>query len=147
MNCADWEERIALYSSGELAPAEVEGHLASCPGCRVFLQELEANGTALAMLREQPLIVREKPATIFRWLPYAAAIALAVGLGAFWKPAADPLPPVVRTAVDAPRLAPMPRPKPMIRTVRRVKKPEPHESIVVKMLTDDPDVIIYWITD
>ena len=25
MNCADWEERIALYSSGDLALVEVEG--------------------------------------------------------------------------------------------------------------------------
>jgi hypothetical protein len=145
MNCADWEERIALYSSGDVAPADVEGHVAICPECRVFLQELAANGTALAMLREQPLIGREKPATIFRWLPYAAAIALAVGLGALWKPEPIAPPPAIRTAVEAPRLAPMP--KPVIRKVRRVKKHEPHESIVVKMLTADPDVIIYWVTD
>ena len=145
MNCADWEERIALYSSGDLAPVEVEDHLANCPGCRLFLEELEANGTALAMLREQPLIRREKPAKIPRWLPYAAAIALAFGAGALWKPEPVEPPPAVRTAVDAPRFGPMP--KPVIRTVRRVKRPEKHESIVVKMLTDDPNVIIYWVTD
>ncbi len=145
MNCADWEERIALYSSGDLAPVEVEGHLANCPGCRLFLEELEANGTALAMLREQPLIVRNRPAKILRWLPYAAAIALAFGAGELWKPETVPPPPAVRTAVDAPRFGPMPRP--VIRAVRHVKRPEKHEPIVVKMLTADPDVIIYWVTD
>jgi len=145
MNCADWEERIALYSSGDLALVEVEGHLANCPGCRLFLEELEANGTALAMLREQPLIRREKRARAVRWLPYAAAIALVLGAGALWKPETVGPPPPVRTAVEAPRLAPMPRP--VIRTVRRVKRPEKHEPIVVKMLTSDPDVIIYWVTD
>jgi hypothetical protein len=145
MNCVDWEERIALYSSGDLAPVEVKGHLANCPGCRLFLEELEANGTALAMLREQPLIRWEKRAKIPRWLPYAAAIALVFGADALWKPETVAPPPPVRTAVDAPRFAPMPRP--VIRTVRRVKKSEKHESIVVKMLTSDPDVIIYWVTD
>jgi hypothetical protein len=47
--------------------------------------------------------------------------------------------------VAAPPFKPMP--KPVVRTVRRVKKSEKHESIVVKMLTSDPDVIIYWVTD
>jgi hypothetical protein len=145
MNCVDWEERIALYSSGDLAPVEVKGHLANCPGCRLFLEELEANGTALAMLREQPLIRWEKRAKIPRWLPYAAAIALVLGLGALWKPERVAPPPPVRTAVDAPRFGPMPRP--VVRTVRRVKKPEKHEPIVVKMFTNDPDVIIYWVAD
>jgi hypothetical protein len=145
MNCVDWEERIALYESGDLAPVEVEGHLANCPACRLFLEELEANATALAMLREQPLIVRTKPAKILRWLPYAAAIALAFGAGELWKPETVPPPPPIRTAVDSPRFGPMPRP--VIRPVRRVKRPEKHESIVVKMLTAYPDVIIYWVTD
>jgi hypothetical protein len=145
MNCADWEERVALYSSGDLAPAEVEVHLANCPGCRLFLEKLEANGTALAMLRDQPLILRAEPVRISRWLPYAAAVALAFSVAALWKPGNVTPPPRVRTAVDAPRFGPMPMP--MVRTVRRVKKPDKHESIVVKMLTSDPDVIIYWVTD
>ncbi len=148
MNCVDWEERIALYSGGDLvAPAEVEGHVAVCPECGAFLRELEANGAALAMLRAQPLVVPIRPgARSLRWLPYAAAVVLALGAGALWRPEPVPLPPAVRTAVEAPRFGPMPTP--VVRPVKRLqRRVEEHEPVVVKMLTDDPEVIIYWVTD
>lgn len=38
------------------------------------------------------------------------------------------------------------RPKPSVEVIARSAE-KPAESIVVKLITDDPDVIIYWITD
>ena len=52
MNCAEWEERIALHAGGDLAPgeaAEVERHLAECAGCQVFWSGMRES---LAVLRE-----------------------------------------------------------------------------------------------
>jgi anti-sigma factor RsiW len=52
MNCVDWEERIALYAGGDLAPAEaqaVERHVAECAGCQMLLSGLRQS---LALVRE-----------------------------------------------------------------------------------------------
>jgi hypothetical protein len=57
----------------------------------------------------------------------------------------------VPSAPAAPVVAKVVLPRPgKVATVaaKRVKEPEPEpaESMVVKLLTNDPDVVIYWIT-
>src|SRR5690349_11245541 len=101
MNCATWEERIALYAGGDLKREEtagVERHLAECPGCQIFASGLmEAMGAMRSAhaeeispahytaLRARVLAAVERERRGWRrlWV-YAAAAALAlvaVGVG------------------------------------------------------------------
>jgi hypothetical protein len=190
MNCVDWEERIALYAGGDLAPAEappVERHVAECTACRVLLSGLreslslvrEAHGEPVdaahfAAVRARVLAeLEDGPARRWRlgWV-YAMAAAAAVLLVFAWP----------RQAKKSVALAPVPAakfagsgagtvvrggpPGPALRHSRvlreahargpgsplRTKGPappnpdHPGEPMVVKLLTSDPDVVIYWIT-
>jgi hypothetical protein len=40
-----------------------------------------------------------------------------------------------------------PLPTPVAARAKKVRKAEKHEPMVVKLQTDDPDVVIYWVTD
>jgi hypothetical protein len=85
---------------------------------------------------------------------YAMAVAAMVLLMAVWprssKRVAVTVPPAPVVAV-----AQVPRAEPLLPAVRHrhrprkvvVKAEKPAEPLVVKLLTDDPNVIIYWITD
>lgn len=180
MNCADWEERIALYEGGDLAPdesAEVERHLAGCAGCQVFASGIRES---LALLREahaEPLddsafaavragVIGElerRPARRW-WLVLAAAAAAALMVAIFAIRTTPPQPVVaVRTEapprrVEIPRpveASPAPPPAVVVRVHHRRPRPHPAEEtpkaetppLVVKMVTDDPNIVIYWIAD
>ncbi len=52
MNCAEWEEKIALYMGDDLAAGEVAavvGHVGKCAGCARLFRELEADANGLRM--------------------------------------------------------------------------------------------------
>jgi anti-sigma factor RsiW len=172
MNCSDWEERIALYAGGDLPPAEaaaVERHVAECAGCQMLLGGLraslefvrEAHGEPLeaahfAAVRARVLAEIERgrgPRWGLAW-GFALAVAAAVLLVAVWtrppKSMVLPMPPapaapLVAQAVRAPAAVPARRRRPPRQVM--VKADQPAEPMVVKLLTDDPDVIIYWITE
>jgi hypothetical protein len=55
-----------------------------------------------------------------------------------------PVPPIAATT-RTPEVAPV-APKPKPGRVHRARKP-PTEPLLVKLITDDPDVVIYWIAD
>ena len=152
MTCRDWEERIALHAGGDLPAAdaaEVEAHLAACEDCRGVAA---AYGAGIELLREahrEPLgeahyaavrarvlseLQRERrPAWRRIWVGGLVAVAAAAVLLLWPRPVAP-------ARVVHPRRA-------VARAV--VSKPEkrPMEPLVVKLLTDDPNVIIYWIAD
>ena len=160
MSCSHFEERLALYASCDLDPLEatqVELHLQDCSPCRVFLQEIRQS---LALLDEEPVdsaaidAVRERtlaalrPAPLHLWR-YAAAVSLLSG-GLSWGgwPTELPGPPAVSVAVAPPNLPPAPAPAPVLVRTKKVRKVVgEHESVVVKLETSDPNVVIYWITD
>jgi len=167
MSCFEWEERIALYAGGDLPAAEaqaVERHVAECPGCQLLLSGLRASLSLVQEAHNEPVepahfaAVRARVlAEIergsarswrFGWL-YAMAAA-AVVLVAIWprpeRHLALPMPPGPSAPVIArvPERAALPRPRKVV--ARLVKPPEPAEPMVVKLLTNDPDVVIYWIT-
>jgi hypothetical protein len=78
----------------------------------------------------------------------AAAAALLVLLAL--RPGRMPEPPVVAVAhPPAPKEMPVapvtPKAVTAVRTPR--PKPEPAEPLVVKLITDDPNVVIYWIAN
>jgi anti-sigma factor RsiW len=102
----------------------------------------------------------------FRQRATLAGIAvLLVGGAALWFSARRDIPSrsiaetvvVVRVAAPEPELAsepsPPPPPKPATRPPRRhrprpvVVPPEPQPQVTIKLLTDDPHVIIYWLGD
>lgn len=172
MSCRDWEERIALYVGGDLAPAEaqaVERHVAECAGCQLLLSGLreslalvrEAHGEPVeaahfAAVRARVLSELERGAARrwrFAWM-YAMAAAVVVLLIGWPRPEQHMVVPMPQ-APAAPTVAKVQTP--VVKTVRRRSRPrvavarkeepqEPAEPMVVKLLTNDPDVVIYWIT-
>ena len=161
MSCPDWQERIA---AGE----EIAEHLAGCLQCREF-------AAALAILREahherlpdahyatvRARVLERLENRRRKWVPlWAGALAAAAilivailvvphsrnpipvrpSVPAVTGPMAEAVePPPAAVSEVAPRVAG----KHQIR-----KRPQPAaEPLVVKLITDDPDVVIYWITD
>jgi hypothetical protein len=166
MNCGECQEKITL----DAVTAEVERHLESCAECREFRASLhnvlglledahqQIGESQLAPVRER---VRGRiSAGRRRWVPaWAGGIAAAVILLTIWvarheSPASKNPPPIASVAPVYPGPLPDPRgseqstPKPNRTT--RVRKPAPKppaEPLTVKLITDDPNVVIYWIID
>jgi hypothetical protein len=140
------------------ADASVEDHLRGCVKCRALQEELRENALALSSLRDEELPKVKTPKrrpVLPRPVPWLAAAAAAVLLAliAHQSSRRRPPPPQQLTApvtVTA-QLAPAPAFKP---TVRRKPKTAPRsaalalkEPLLVKMLTPDPDVVVYWLVD
>ena len=107
-------------------------HLAECPECRALAAELRLNSVAMGQMRERP---------VMRWaLASAAMIAMAIGA---WR--IQPLP---AGHGPAPQLAKVEAPVTVARRHAPLAKKQPKfEPLKVKLLTSDPDVVIYWIVD
>ncbi len=173
MRCAEWEERVALAAGGDLsggAAAEVEAHLARCAACRAFAAELRdgldllreshadtipAGAYTAVRARVMAKIARCR-AWRFAWACAAAAMLLAVA-GFQGGMRVEPLPHV---ALAPPRPAPLEpagvghleaeqaRPAPRRRRAgRAVVAQASNETVLVKLETDNPDVVIYWIAE
>jgi anti-sigma factor RsiW len=169
MNCPEWEERIALYGGGDLPPnemAETDRHLAQCAPCREFAQGVNWSLAIVRSAHSEPIppaaftalrarvleqLARERrPPWRLAWIvPLVAAAVLTVTL-------------VLPRRVAPIRTAVTPPPAPLFEPVapateepitpkrppraRRLPKPRaPAEPLMVKLITDDPDVVIYWI--
>jgi hypothetical protein len=131
MTCAECELRLA---EGE-ADAGLEEHLRECGDCRSFQEDLRENGLALSGLRQEelPPVRISRPVRAFPWMSAAAAaVVLAVVLPGIWLATRPIEPDPVRAKL------------PDEVTVTASLKTEP---LMVKMLTPDPDVVIYWLID
>ncbi len=169
MSCPNFELPIALYVENDLAEAKarvVEGHLDSCDGCRAFAEEMRQSQGMLKALRGEfveDLVFQEVRARTLggisrdrkAWARYAIAAGLVLALLAGWMWRARP-----GAKLDFKPVAGMsPRPTvaevktpPMTARVARKRAPRrapsfKAEPLVVKMITDDPDVVIYWLVD
>jgi anti-sigma factor RsiW len=175
MNCSDWEERVALHAGGDLPPAEaaeVERHLRECAACQVFASGLKQS---LALLKEahgEPLaeahfsavrarVVAElehkrRPMWRRAWsFGLAAAVAALLVMLAL-RPGRTPERRAPVVAANHPPVVvarePVVPPPPHRRVARRVARPivpdtPAPEPLIVKLQTDDPNVVIYWIAD
>jgi predicted anti-sigma-YlaC factor YlaD len=167
--CLDWEQEVA----GDSESAELAEHLRACESCREFAQELEKNQTALRAIEVHPAafdavrrrvlgeIEGERRRTKWwSWSAVAAAAFLAVICFFYavrrWPTPGAPTPLTAR--MDPPRIertpppvrqvAPRPRIHPRFAPdVGKATSAEKTEPLVVKMLTDDPNVIIIWLVD
>ena len=177
MNCVNWEERIALYAGGDLAPVEaqaVERHVAECAGCHLLLSGLRES---LGLLREahaEPIgeahfaAVRARvlselgrgPARGWRWAwiyaPWVCTAAAVVLLLAVWPgpvqhmvvpmPAA-PVAPVVAKVIPNQVVANRVVSIHAAPLYPKISEAKGSETVLVKLETDDPDVVIYWIAE
>jgi hypothetical protein len=168
MNCSDWEQEIASESES----VALEEHLRACGHCRDFAGEVERNRAAMQAVEIHPAAfdavrlrvldeIRAKKRRVAWWAWSAVAAAACVAILCVslvlqsWK---NPAPPKLVFATKNPPVierAPAPL---VVRAHHRVRrhfgpvtasagpayKPEP---LVVKMLTNDPDVIIIWLVD
>ena len=170
MNCADWEQRIALHAGGDAAPEEavrVERHLSECPGCQRFWVEMRdslsewrefhgalpetAHFTALRTRVLAEIESSRRPRWRFAWVPALAAATMAIAV-AVWpgrQPAIPDPPRMMASIPEAPLVIPvkaarLPRPE----KIRRAASPRvAHEPVTIQLQTPDPNIVIYWITE
>lgn len=171
MKCAGFEPLLALYVGGDLPPDEarrVEAHLAECADCRAARGVLESTQAGLRSLAEETLdgvvyariraavlgeLRREqRPAWRVWMLAVAAAVLVGLATLTLWRRVTPvPAPPKILTLAPViPDPPPLPKVVLVERPARRRAKPvAPRpvetESFVVKLVTNDPDVVIYWI--
>ena len=174
MNCREWEEPIALYASGDLDSGralELERHLAACPGCQIYSSGMlecldamraghrrEIASVHFTALRAR-VLDRLRPAPWWRrgwgngWLRIAAAAVVAcsaAGLAMVQRTLHQSVPPP-RVALARPPAPAVAIPAaPLHAALRRRSSREaapPAEPLTVRIVTSDPDVVIYWITN
>jgi hypothetical protein len=140
-------------------------HLGECEECQALAREIQANAEALAALRGEELAAR--PFVHARGFPWvwgaAAAAVLLVALGwprseAPGRAQPEPAKPLevaaaVEVTTPAPKITkrtraaarPAGKARPKAESVLPVE--EPVQPLLVKMLTPDPDVVIYWLIE
>jgi Putative zinc-finger len=169
MNCVEWEERVALYAGGDLASGDaqvVEQHVAECAGCQVLLSGLR-EGLALAReAHSEPIeaahfaavrarVLAEIEGGSVRWWRhawiYAMGAAAVVLLAVLWPRTEEHLALPTPAAPTAPTIARVALPRPTVPVHRspaaRPASAEPVETVLMKIETDNPDVVIYWIAE
>jgi anti-sigma factor RsiW len=165
MNCVEWEERIALHAGGDLAPgesAEVERHLAGCPACHEFwtglcgtlniLRDEHRAGIDPAhftAVRSNVIAEIERGRKTWRRLAWVSGVGIAAALmiGLALRPAPLPAPPL-RVAVRIPSVPLTPRAeKPANSRLQAKSLPHKGQPVLIKLQTDDPKIVIYWIAD
>jgi hypothetical protein len=147
------EECELLLADGE-ENASVAAHLRGCAACRALQEELRANALALSALRddELPRVTMPKRRPAVPWIAAAAAAVLLalIARQGLQQQSPHPQPVPARVTVTA-RLPAASEPAPKL-LVHHKPKPAPRgapvaEPLLVKMLTPDPDVVVYWIVD
>jgi hypothetical protein len=163
MTCNDWEFEIASESEN----AALVEHLKECASCREFAQEIAANRAVLASLAvddaaldavRSRVLGKLRRRTVRAWAWAAAACLAVLGIAAsLWIARGPVAPPPAVTAKAPPAVIPAPV-NAAIRAVRPSKRAHsrrlvarrvdaPSEPLVVKMLTDDPNIVIVWLID
>lgn len=155
--------------------AGVERHLAECAGCQVFWSGMKeslellhgAHAEALApgiytAVRGRVLgdlqaeLASRKVWWRSQWVyGLAAAVVMAVGLASWPRPKVE-IPPLRVVAVIPPAPAAqvlravqgrsLPH-KRRVAAAEQIGNPPPRQPLMVRLVTDDPNVVIYWIAD
>ena len=149
MNCPDWE----------LDSPEFAEHVKVCEECRELeknraaLREWTIPQTAFAAVRQSVLSeIQARKRRAMWWSLSTAAAAACAGFVLLWslaRPIAPPEPMVAKK--EPPKIEWTPRAAHPASSGRYLAKARPaHKSepiVAVKMLTDDPNVIIIWLVD
>jgi anti-sigma factor RsiW len=170
MSCSKFETDIALYAGGDLPAgqiARIELHLAECADCRALAEELRELVTGL---RDEPLedamvaqihqrVMAEAGgagfslrAALAPLLALAAALVLATVL--LWpghSPKHAPVAPIAQ--VEPSHITPPPDTNivpvrhRVVRRRRRAPAAQPGPPLLVQFVTDDPNIVIYWLVN
>jgi hypothetical protein len=162
MSCTEWERLIA----DALESPELDEHLRVCGNCRVFAHEILANQAELAALDVDEMGLaairrgvlgqiesERRRRNWWVWPAVAAACAAMVFVVMMLPRFRMPAPPApVYFAKNPPVIDWVPKTPPasrhnfgpVIASATPARKSEP---LVIKMLTDDPNVIIIWLVD
>ena len=165
MSCQAFEALIALYVEGDLPGRDtppVEEHLAVCADCRELLEDFRASQAAVKELGSEVVDaallsavragvlarIDDRRVAVWPWVAaLAAALALLVMLSPLRRPVPEPRP--VAIAQAPPSLQAPPNPPvaghPPVRRPSSARRPA--APLVVKMYTDDPDIVIIWLVD
>jgi hypothetical protein len=140
MTCSECQLRIFERDLDSDATA----HLADCEECRALDREVGLNAEALTSMRDDLVPVRPKR----RW-PWAVAGMAAAAMLAVTAISEPPPPaPVTLEAPPPVELAATPQESaPVVRPVRRAPRKPADTAQLVQILTDDPDIVIYWLLD
>jgi hypothetical protein len=154
MTCRECE---LLLADGQ-AEAAVADHLRACATCRAIQEELGANALALSSLRddELPRVKMPKRRPVLPWVAAAAAaavLALIAHQASQRKPVVEM--PTGARQVTAPVAVTAKLPaEPAAKLPVRHHRPKPapqsaplEQPLLVKMLTPDPNVVVYWLVD
>jgi len=137
MTCQECELALGL----EQSDARLDEHLRECTECRELSIELRANAEAFAsMATDKFAPVRVPVGRPVLSAAFAAAAAILLAIFAAFHFREQKLPPVHYTL--GPMTLEIPQPPPP--APKRVRATQP---LMVKMLTDDPNVVIYWQID
>jgi len=167
MSCRRFEKYVALWVEGDLPPRQagrLEAHLPGCPDCRQLVEGLRASQAALkelhveaaeedlAAVRRRVLAqIRSERPQRRRWAwAYAlgGSVAVTVVLWVLLPRPSIPPPPPPRVMNPAPvEVARPATPAPVRPRPSRAQPPAAPEPLLVKLYTDDPDVIIYWLIE
>lgn len=170
MNCRDWEERIALYVEGDEPPAaaaETKRHLEKCAPCREFAASVQQDLALLRTAHAEPLapanyaVVRarvleqiERKRRPWRLAGMGAIAAAALIAVLLWpKPHRQTAPrmavanPPARQLPPAPPSVAEPRQVVRLRRAKHRRGVSASEPLLVKLVTDDPNIVIYWIVN
>jgi anti-sigma factor RsiW len=155
MTCPEWELEIA----GESERPELATHLAACEHCRAFAREIDEDRAALASLAPPAAALRDvrvrvmsqlqarRRRTAYLWWATAAACLAALFLGLQVRPRAPESLAIVIAAPKAPQIALARASRPHRTRARAALARSAPQPIVIKMLTDDPNVVIIWLVD
>ncbi|MGH9646150.1 MAG: anti-sigma factor family protein [Bryobacteraceae bacterium] len=151
MKCQECELLLAQNEND----TEVDAHLAGCPGCRSLSDELRSNAHAMSAMSEEiiPVAPVRLPALQPWWRWTSAAASVIITLGAAWMVSRPPKPPHIASIdVNVTGILPkaeVPYVKAEIPTklTPAILPAANTEPLRVKMLTPDPDVVIYWLVD
>jgi hypothetical protein len=150
-------EECELLLAQEEISAEVEAHLAGCPNCRSLAAELRTNLEAMRELADEVMPAVTMPERGVPWWKWtSAAAAVIITLGAAWWASRPAKPPQI-VSIDVKVTGVVPKAEvPYVKaeipeTLTPAKVPivpvANREPLRVKMLTPDPDVVIYWLID
>jgi hypothetical protein len=163
MTCQECELGLASEDRSDL----IDRHLAGCAACREFALELRMNVEVLGSFAREPMpalppgfdIAKPRRQHVARWAAVAAALVL--GFVSSWaimrsRSVSPPVLPGSPASAQIASVAPVEQ-TPVVAHVRRriARRSQPapqapfkvHNEpriLQVKMLTDDPDVVIYW---
>jgi len=157
MNCRKFEPLIALYAGRDLDdPTQVEEHLADCPACRELLEDLQSSQAELREWAPEPVdaallasvrsgVLSKVEARRPKMWPWVAGLATAGTLALAFLATPPPVPEPPRPQPLVAQVPPAVVAKSSAPRHKRVVR-QKAEPLVVKMLTDDPDIVIIWLS-